>query len=78
MKVRAARVKYAWRKGKYIEELADEQSCDFETAAGKAHTCTFDTKVGGKNLVMVHGTPWPPYNDYLHAGSALLKKVFGL
>ncbi|MGE0880010.1 MAG: metallophosphoesterase [Acidimicrobiia bacterium] len=33
-----------------------------------------DTKVGGKNLVMVHGTPWPPYNDYLHAGSALLKK----
>jgi putative phosphoesterase len=29
---------------------------------------TLSDRIMGVQLVMVHGSPWPPYNDYLRAG----------
>ena len=34
-----------------------------------------DVKVGGKQLCMVHGSPWEPYGDYLHASSATFQRA---
>ncbi len=46
VKVRASRVKYSWKNGEYVEELADTQECDF-TSSEAEHTCTFKSDVGG-------------------------------
>jgi putative phosphoesterase len=32
-----------------------------------------ELRVGGKQLLMVHGSPWAPYNDYVTRGSAALR-----
>lgn len=32
-----------------------------------------DLHVGGKHVKMVHGCPWPPYNEYVTRGSAALR-----
>jgi putative phosphoesterase len=32
-----------------------------------------DLDPGGKRLKMVHGCPWPPYNEYVTRGSAALR-----
>jgi putative phosphoesterase len=34
-----------------------------------------DVKVGGKQLCMVHGSPWEPHSDYLHASSAAFQRA---
>jgi putative phosphoesterase len=34
----------------------------------------FDLETGGKRVQMVHGCPWPPYNEYVTAGSPSLLK----
>jgi putative phosphoesterase len=31
-----------------------------------------DLEIGAKRVCMVHASPFPPYNDYLYAGSTLL------
>jgi putative phosphoesterase len=31
--------------------------------------------LGGKRLLMVHGSPWPPNDDYIYPGSPLLKRL---
>ncbi|MEZ4458570.1 MAG: alpha-2-macroglobulin family protein, partial [bacterium] len=46
VKVRAGRIKYSWKGGQYVEEVVDEQSCDFMTTA-EEHKCTIQTKEGG-------------------------------
>ena len=33
-----------------------------------------DLHIDGKHLVMVHGSPFPPYNDYVTRGSAVLRE----
>jgi putative phosphoesterase len=33
-----------------------------------------EVSVGGKRLLMVHGSPWYPYGDYLYASSRELKR----
>jgi putative phosphoesterase len=33
-----------------------------------------DVKVSGKQLCMVHGSPWEPYGDYLHESSAAFRR----
>ncbi|HVW42939.1 MAG TPA: YfcE family phosphodiesterase [Amycolatopsis sp.] len=33
-----------------------------------------DLDIDGKHIVMVHASPFPPFNDYLFAGSPLLKQ----
>ena len=33
-----------------------------------------DVEIGGKRLVVVHASPFAPYNDYLFSGSPLLKR----
>lgn len=46
VKIRAGRIKYSWRNGRYDEEVVDEQACDFVTGTTE-HKCTFETKEGG-------------------------------
>ncbi len=31
-------------------------------------------ELDGKRLLMVHGSPWPPYDDYVYPGSQLLER----
>ena len=33
-----------------------------------------DLHIDGKHLVMVHGSPFPPYNDYVTKGSVALRR----
>lgn len=31
-------------------------------------------ELDGKRLLMIHGSPWPPYDDYIYPGSQLLRR----
>jgi putative phosphoesterase len=33
-----------------------------------------DVRLDGKRVLMVHGSPWPPYGDYLHPGAPALRR----
>ena len=46
VKVRASRVKYAWKNGQYDETLVDPQNCEVMSEE-KEFSCTFTTDVGG-------------------------------
>ncbi len=46
VKVRAARVKWAWKNGQYEEEEVDPQLCEFNTT-DEVGSCSFETSVGG-------------------------------
>jgi len=34
-----------------------------------------DVQLGAKRLCMVHGSPWEPYGDYLHASSPVFRRA---
>ena len=48
VKVRAARVKWAYKKGEYTEELVDPQICEIVTESDKPSSCQFQTEIGGQ------------------------------
>jgi putative phosphoesterase len=43
---------------KYLEEVPDR----------------IEVTLGGKRVLMAHGSPWEPYGEYLHPGSPTLKR----
>jgi putative phosphoesterase len=50
------------------------ENLDFMAAAPKE----WEMKVSGKSLLMVHASPFPPYSDYLFAGSPQLARCASL
>lgn len=39
-----------------------------------AHETRLEIKVGGKRIVVVHGSPWPPHKEYLYPNSPTLAR----
>ncbi len=60
--------------GEHARTLASVRS--EELAYMAAQPRRIDLQVGGKALVMLHGSPWEPHNEYIYPNSATLSRFY--
>lgn len=70
-------VLFGGRNPAYLQKCRDtfsSESLDFLAQA----PLTRELECGGATILMVHASPWEPYDEYIYPGSARLQQLAGL
>ena len=59
--------------GEHARSLDSVRADEVAYMAAQPHR--IETRAGGKSLVMVHGSPWEPHNEYIYPNSASLSRL---
>jgi putative phosphoesterase len=59
--------------GEHARSVEGVQQSELEYMA--SHDYRLETRLNGKSLVMVHGSPWEPHNEYIYPNSPAISRL---